>query len=234
MGAARSSLPAGLVAQGALLAAVTGAAGLGRSGWLVGTASGLVVNVAVARGLRRSGAARPGPADLVTLTRATMSCAVAGLIADGFRGKPAMPALFSLTCGALVLDAVDGWVARRTGSSTAFGARFDGEVDAFLILALSVQAARSFGGWVLPAGLARYAFAAAGRALPWLRRPLPARYWRKVATATEGVALAAALTTVLPRRVTVAGLVAGSALIAESFGRDVWWLWRRRDLSMPA
>jgi hypothetical protein len=63
---------------------------------------------------------------------------------------------------------------------------------------------------------------------------LPARYWRKVATATEGVALAAALTTVLPRRVTVAGLVAGSALIAESFGRDVWWLWRRRDLSMPA
>jgi len=43
------------------------------------------------------------------------------------------------------------------------------------------------------------------------------------------VALAAALTSVLPRRVTGAGLIAGSALIAESFGRDIWWLWRRRN-----
>jgi phosphatidylglycerophosphate synthase len=237
MRAVHNIMPAGLVAQGALLAALTGltgAVGLGRSGWLVGTSSGLEVKLAVARGLRRIGAALPGPADLFTLTRATMSCAVAGLVADGFRRKPAGPALCSLTCGALLLDAVDGWVARRTGSATAFGARFDGEVDAFLILTLSVQAGRSFGPWVLPAGIARYAFAAAGRALPWLRRPLPPRYWRKVATATEGVALAAALTTVLPRWLTAAGLAAGSAMIAESFGRDVWWLWLRRAAAVSA
>ncbi len=199
---------------------------------MVGT-TGLSVGVAVFRGLRRSGATGPGPADLVTLTRALLSCAVAGLVADAPNRKPPAGPMFSLTAVALALDALDGAVARRTDSATPFGARFDGEVDAFLILTVSVQAARSFGPWVLGAGLARYIFGAAGWALPWLRRSLPPRYWRKVATATEGIALAAALTDgwrwAPPHRVLAAGLVAGSALIGESFGRDVWWLWRRRN-----
>ncbi len=43
-----------------------------------------------------------------------------------------MNALVALASAALVLDAVDGQVARRTGTATALGARFDGEVDAFL------------------------------------------------------------------------------------------------------
>ena len=210
---------------------------LGRTGWLVAGATGLVANMAVTRGLRRSGAAGPGPADAVTLVRTALGCAVAGLVADGFRREPAVRVMVPLTVVALTLDAVDGWVARHTNSSSAFGARLDGEVDAFVILTLSVQAARSFGPWVLAAGLARYAFGAAGRVLPWMRRPLPPRYWRKVATATEGIALAAAMAADLrwapPRGVLATGLVAGSALIGESFGRDVWWLWRRRH-AIPA
>jgi phosphatidylglycerophosphate synthase len=195
--------------------------------WVTGSTC-LATAVAVTHGLRASGATGPGPADLVTLARALLGCTVAGMVVDArHRKSPAGP-IFPLTVVALALDAVDGAVARRTDSATPFGARFDGEVDAFLILALSVQAARSFGPWVLAAGLARYAFGAAGRLLPWMRRPLPPRYWRKVATATEGIALAAALTTVLPRWLTATGLAVGSALIGESFGRDVWWLWRRR------
>ena len=50
--------------------------------------------------------------------------------------QPAVAAIVVLSTLALVLDVVDGWVARRTRTSTAFGARFDGEVDAFLILVL--------------------------------------------------------------------------------------------------
>jgi len=202
----------------------------GRLGWLVGGVGGLAVAAAVARGLRRSGATKPAPADLVTLTRAMLGCAAAGVVVDSRCGEPPARRLFPLAVIALTLDAVDGWVARRT-RTTPFGARFDGETDALLILTLSVPAARAYGPWVLVAGVARYAFGAAGWAWPWLRRPLPPRYWRKVATATEGAALAAALTSVLPRWATGAGLVAGSALIAESFGRDVWWLWRRRTES---
>ena len=85
-------------------------------------------------------------------------------------------------------------------ASLPSAARFDGEVDAFLILVLSVVVSAAVGWWVLVAGLVRYAFWAAARALPWMRRPLPFRYWRKVVTATVGITLAVAAAGVLPSR----------------------------------
>ena len=55
---------------------------------------------------------------------------------------------------AAILDLADGWVARRTGTATAVGARFDMEVDALLILVLSALVWRYgvTGPWVLPPG----------------------------------------------------------------------------------
>ncbi len=161
--------------------------------------------------------------------RAALTGAVTVLVAHGVHGDSERKVLTGIATGALALDAVDGWVARRTHSASAFGARFDGEVDAALIAALSTHVAGSYGRWLLPAGAARYAFGIAGWVWPWLRRPVPYRYWRKVATATEGIALVAAASDLLPRSLVRAGLAVGSALIAESFGRDVVWLWRRRE-----
>src|SRR5690606_37764087 len=135
----------------------------------------------------------PSPADLVTYCRGLMACAVAALAAEQFLGHEVTAAVLVLAVPALLLDAVDGRVARRTGTETAFGARFDGEVDAFLILVLSVVVASSLGWWVLAAGLARYVFAAAGWALPWLREQLEPRHWRKVVTATVGIVLTVAV-----------------------------------------
>ena len=129
--------------------------------------------------------------------------------------------LVTLTVVALALDMVDGWVARRSETASALGARFDGEVDAFLILVLSVYVARSAGAWVLAIGAARYVFLAAGWVLPWLREPLPPRYWRKVAAATQGIVLTIAAADVLPPALTQTALVVALALLAESFGRDV-------------
>ena len=114
------------------------------------------------------------------------------------------------------------------GTATALGAQFDGEVDAFLILVLSVYVARSTGAWVLAIGAARYAFLAAGWLLPWMREPLPPRYWRKVVAATQGIVLTIAAADVLPLALTQIALAVALALLAESFGRDVWWLWSRR------
>jgi hypothetical protein len=91
-----------------------------------------------------------------------------------------------------------------------------------------VYVARSTGGWVLAIGAARYAFFAAGWVLPWLREPLPPRYWRKVVAATQGVVLTIAAAEVLPATLTQAALVGALALLCESFGRDVWWLWGHR------
>ena len=48
-----------------------------------------------------------------------------------------------LSSVALALDGVDGQVARRTRTVSALGARFDMEVDAFLVLVLSVARRRA-------------------------------------------------------------------------------------------
>ena len=131
----------------------------------------------------------------------------------------------TLSTVALVLDGVDGRVARRTGTTSAFGARFDMEVDAFLIMVLSVYAARESGWWVLAIGLARYAFVAAGLVLPWLRGPLPPRQWARVVAAIVGVVLTVAAADMLPDAATTAMLLVALGLLAESFGRSVWGLW---------
>jgi len=182
----------------------------------------------MARGLTRSGADRLGPADWVTLTRGTLTVAVAALVVESLYRAVPVALLVSLAAIALVLDAVDGWIARRT-RTTAFGARLDGEVDAFLIAVLSVYVAQSVGAWVLAIGLARYVFGAAGWPLPWLRAPLPPRHWRKVVCAIQGIVLTVAAADVLPPALTRVVLFAALALLAESFGRDVVWLWRRRE-----
>jgi phosphatidylglycerophosphate synthase len=168
-----------------------------------------------------------GPADWVTLARATLTVGVAALVAYAFSWPVPVALLVSLAAVALALDAVDGWVARRTRTTQA-GARFDAEVDAFLILVLSVYVAHGGNAWVLAIGTARYVFLMAGWRLSWMRDPLPARYWRKVVAATQGVVLTVAATAVLSPALTRVTLLVALALLAESFGRDVWWLWRNR------
>jgi phosphatidylglycerophosphate synthase len=219
----------GLTAQLALLAALTWTVGLDWRGWVVGVACGVVTNALLARGLIRGGSSRPGPADRVTLARATLVGGVAALVVDSLGQQAPVAALVTLTVVALVLDGVDGWVARRTGSASELGARFDMEVDAFLILVLSVAVAPAFGWWVLAIGGARYLFVAAGWVLPWMRGSLPPRYWRKVVAATQGIVLIVAVADVLPEALVEGALVVSLVLLVESFGRDVWWLWRHRD-----
>ena len=170
-----------------------------------------------------------GPASWITLARATLAVGVAALAVDSFTHDTPVALLVTLAAVALLLDAADGAVARRTGTATPMGARFDGEVDAFLILALSVYVAHRLGAWVLAIGAARYVFLAGEWLLPWMRAPLPPRRWRRVVAATQGVVLTVAAAGVLPRALMQALLVAALALLAVSFGQCTWWLWRRRD-----
>ena len=170
-----------------------------------------------------------GPASWVTLARATLAVGVAALVADSFAHDTPVALLVTLATVALALDAVDGRVARRTGTESALGARFDGETDAFLIAALSVYAAPEYGGWVLAIGAARYVFGAGEWLLPWMRKPLPPRRWRKVVAATQGIVLTIAAAEVLPRAVTQALLAVALALLMVSMVECTWWLWRRRD-----
>jgi phosphatidylglycerophosphate synthase len=126
-----------------------------------------------------------------------------------------------------VLDAIDGRIARWTGTVSEFGARFDMEVDAFLILVLSVYAATSLGWWVLTIGAMRYVFVAMMWILPWMRRTVPPRYWCKVVAAIQGVVLIVAAGNILPRPLTVIAVSGALILLVESFGRETVWLWRQ-------
>jgi phosphatidylglycerophosphate synthase len=127
--------------------------------------------------LRSRLVARAGPANLVTFVRLVLSLVVAVLVVESFLRPADVRALVLVSTVALVLDWVDGQVARRTHTESEFGARFDMEVDAFLILVLSAYVAQSAGAWVLTIGLARYLLLAAEQVLPWLRRATGARSW---------------------------------------------------------
>ena len=210
-----------------VLAVLARTVGIGGAGWVVGLACGLTLYGVLARSLWRDPAAGLGWASWITLTRATLAIGFAALTAASFERGVAVATLLALASVALALDFVDGWVARRTRTESPLGAQLDGEVDAFLILVLSIEVAPTVGAWVLLIGLARYAFLAAGRAIPRLRAPLPRRDWRKTVTASQGVALVIAASGVGPLLVSRVLLAVALALLAESFGRDVWWLWRR-------
>ena len=207
---------------------------LGTPALAVGAAYALVVAGLLWRGLRLSGATGLGPANRVTLVRAALVGVVSALTVESFSGAVPVAPLVTVSAVALALDAVDGWTARRTGSVSPLGARFDMEVDAFLILVLSLYVAPAVGWWVPVIGLWRYSYVAAGWVLPWLQAPVPPRYWRKVVAAVQGVTLAVVAADLLPRWLAQAALGGALALLTESFGRDIWWQWRHRDRSARA
>ena len=216
----------GLLATAALLGVVAVTAGLAVAGWIAGLATGSAATALLATARMRSDQPAILPADWVTLTRTLVIAGVAGLVADSFGRPVSITALVTLSSVALALDAVDGQVARRTGTATPLGARIDGEVDAFLILLLSIAVSRDYGGWVLVIGAARYALLLAGWLVPWLAAPLPPRYWRKVVAAVQGIVLTVAASGVVGRRTGMIAVAAALLLLAESFGRDVIWLYR--------
>jgi phosphatidylglycerophosphate synthase len=171
---------------------------------------------------------RFGPGNHVTLSRAVLVALLAGMIA-GTEDPSAHGWLIAVVVTLdLVLDGIDGWIARRSGMDSPFGARFDMEVDALLTLVLAIlifQAERA-GAWVLLAGGLRYVFVASGWVLPLLRAPLPSSRRRQTICVIQTAALALCLipaVAVEHARVLAAGAL---GLVALSFGRDILWLIR--------
>lgn len=225
-----SSVAAGLFG----LFAVERVSPLSAAGWAAGLLYLVVSNGLLARGLHHTGTTRFGWGNAATATRSTLVGLVTALVFTSFGSPIALPLLITLASLALALDAVDGWLARRTHGESALGARFDMEVDAFLLLVLSAYVATTLGWWVLAIGLLRYVFVVAGWFAPWMRQTLPPRYWRKVVTASAGIALTLAATAVPPLWACAVLALIALGLLLESFGRDVLWLIARRRNRVPA
>lgn len=128
----------------------------------------------------------------------------------------------------LALDGIDGLAARRQRLVSEFGARFDMEVDALLILVLSVMALRTgaAGPWVLALGTMRYAFVVAGFACPALRRDLPPSLRRKAVCVFQVVVLTGLLAPPVTQPVSSVLAAVALAALAASFATDLRWLAR--------
>ena len=166
-----------------------------------------------------------GSANLATAARGTLVALLAALVGERVSGSVQYVVL-AVGATAAILDGVDGWLARRSKTASRFGARFDMETDALLILTLAVLAWQlgKAGPWVLLSGVLRYAFVLAGLALPWLQAPLPASSRRKTVAVLQTVALLVVIAPFAPRAVSepLAAIALMGLLI--SFVTDGVWL----------
>jgi phosphatidylglycerophosphate synthase len=194
-------------------------------------ASGCLAIVALVAAARISRKNHPystfGPANYVTALRAVIVALVAGAI-----GEPRDPAIAAAAAAAATaataLDGVDG-----SRMSSAFGARFDMEVDALLIMALSVLAWTDgkAGAWVMASGLLRYLFVVAGWIWPWMERPLPPSRRRQTVCVVQIIALIAVVTPVVTPPLSAAVAAAALAVLAISFAVDTWWLYGAKQVA---
>ncbi|MDT8893255.1 CDP-alcohol phosphatidyltransferase family protein [Halomonas sp. I1] len=174
-----------------------------------------------------------GWANRVTLLRGALITALTGMaLAPLFRSGAETETLWPLSALALLallLDGLDGWVARRTQTMTHFGARFDMELDAFLILLLCIALIThdKMGPWVLALGGMRYAFVVSGRLWPWLAAPLPESRRRKAICVIQVGALLVACSPFAGPLMTPFLLALAMTLLGASFLRDIHWLWQR-------
>jgi phosphatidylglycerophosphate synthase len=220
--------------------------------WLLdGPASFVAVTGALFVGLGavilvRLPAEHPGPgigaANRITLLRAALALPVLalGILAPGPAEAGVMPDavvwwVIVTSTVAMVLDGLDGRVARRTETETDFGARFDMEFDAALIMALSVLVWSSgkVGAWVLLVGLMRYLFVAAAFFAPALNGPLPESFRRKVVCVVQGVVLLVALGPIIPALVAIVVAAGGLLALTWSFAVDIAWLLRASEKPAP-
>jgi phosphatidylglycerophosphate synthase len=195
-----------------------------------GLALALFAGIAAAAlaGLRHHAPRRRfGIANAVTAARAAAAALLCGIWAEAATGRLALdPAarwtVVAVAALALASDGIDGWLARRNRLASLFGARFDMETDALLVLALAllVFASGQAGAFVLLSGALRYLFLAAGRLVPALRAPLPPSRRRQAICAVQVACLVIALAPPVPPEVGQALAAFALGLLAYSFAVD--------------
>lgn len=189
----------------------------------------------VQRGLKDHPYPSFGMANTITAFRAGSVAVLAGTIpvaehlaqASNSTGGLFLWFMCTLVVLLLALDGVDGFLARKTGMSSNFGARFDMEVDAFLALVIAAFLWQSdkLGIWVLGLGLMRYAFVLASVWLKPLQAPLFPSIRRKTICVLQITCLCLML---MPLINASEGTIIGSfalLCLSASFLRDIHWLY---------
>jgi phosphatidylglycerophosphate synthase len=189
---------------------------------------GYLVGVFLVVALFQKGYPHPfiGFGNLVTMLRLALT---ASLLAPVVGSSPTEALVFLATL-LLLLDGVDGSVARRELRVSSFGARLDIEVDsAFaVILVINIWAAGIAGPLILLLAAPRYLFMGFSQFLPWLKKSLPARTSSKVVGVIHLISLILLNVREIASWLAVPIVVVVSLGLIWSFGRDVLMLWRLR------
>lgn len=158
-----------------------------------------------------------GLANMVTTLRlvATMGMLV------GFAREPGW-VLAAVALFILLLDVVDGWLARRSSLNSTFGARYDIESDAFLVMTLSVLLCQrgQAGPWVLLAGAWRYLYVLAPLVIPTPVGEGPRSRWGRTAYVVMVISFMLALA--LPQSSAEPLSLLGTSVVTLSFLYSFW------------
>lgn len=171
-----------------------------------------------------------GAANRITLLRVAMASLVAAALWESPSDALSWTIVVVVTI-ALFLDGFDGRVARRTGNISTFGARFDMETDAALIMILSLLCWQfdKAGIWILAAGAMRYGFVLAGRLCAFMRAPLPYSRRRQAVCIWQSGLLLGVISPLFPSPASD-WLAAGTLImLGTSFAIDIRWLWANRS-----
>jgi phosphatidylglycerophosphate synthase len=228
------ALAGGFLVQAILLAALLAAGRIGAPAAMAAIALYAVIAILVWYGAGERGRGHFGLANTVTSMRAGVIAVLPALILAPGRFDAVLAwAVVGFGLAALALDGLDGRIARQRNESSAFGARFDMEVDAGFVLFLSILAAATgrAGAWIVLAGLMRYLWIAAALVWPLLNAPLPPSLFRKSVCVVLLLLLLLAMAPVLPPSRTPLPCVIGLLLLLASFGRDLVWLLRKAGIA---
>lgn len=178
---------------------------------------------------RSRGADRFGAANRITLVRVALLALVAASLGEAPSAGLSW-AIIGVTTVALILDGFDGRVARRSKTTSGFGARFDMETDAATILVLAVLCWQfdKAGIWVLATGAMRYVFVLAAGVLHWMRRPLPYSRRRQTVCILQSAGLLAVISPLFAPPASSALALAMLIMLGASFSIDIAWLWNMR------
>jgi len=131
----------------------------------------------------------------------------------------------AITLLVLALDLVDGWLARRFGDASAFGAHFDMETDALLVLIVTLRLwlAQQYPPWVLISGGLRYAYVLWLWAWPGPAAAREAPRSRLARSAFTLLMLGLCLGLVLPGFAGQLAVALGTLVVSFSFARSCYF-----------
>jgi len=161
---------------------------------------------------------RFGPANAVTALRFALvaGSAIALHGANGWLYCAVIQLVFAL-------DGVDGWLARKTRSESAFGSHFDMETDAVLVLVLGGELwqRERLAAWVVVPGLLRYLYVLSLSVFPAKRGDAPRSTLGRRAFVALMIGFPLAL--IVPGVAGTAAAALGGALVGLSFALSFRW-----------